>query len=168
MSVHKEETPFTHSVWLSPKLLTCPRLAQITDGQRQGRRERKKGRGFLSFQMANMHLADRKHNACVCLSVCLSVCLFVCVCAEHSGKSQTVHATWTLFTLIFVPNEDNIFQICLVLSETAAADSRIPGPHCNPLGQLHTVKVYTIHIHIHTHIPLQMLIFETDRLRMLL
>lgn len=73
MSVHKEETPFTHSVWLSPKLLTCLRLAQITDGQRQGRRERKKGRGFLSFQMANMHLADRKHNACVCLSVCLYV-----------------------------------------------------------------------------------------------
>lgn len=49
MSVHKEDPPppnpsRTPTVLLSPKLLTCLRLAQITAGEGE-----KKGRGFLSF-----------------------------------------------------------------------------------------------------------------------
>ena len=37
--IYEEETPFSFSGWLSPKLLTCLRLAQITEGEREGERE---------------------------------------------------------------------------------------------------------------------------------
>lgn len=100
MSVYKEETPCICCRWLSPKLLTCLRLAQITDGQRKGRR---KGRGFLSFQMANMHLPDKKHNVCV-QNMCsalyhISVKLYLFPICSHNmhiflhSKSQSL---WTL------------------------------------------------------------------------
>lgn len=77
-------------------------------------------------------------RVCVCLSVCMCLCRAFRQITDCACNLDFIYPNFCAQ----VPNEDNIFQMYLVLSEAAAADSLKPGPQCNPLGQPHTVKVY--------------------------
>lgn len=50
--VFKVEPPFIYCGWLSPKLLTCLRLAQITDGERKREEGEEEGEGISGAKHA--------------------------------------------------------------------------------------------------------------------
>lgn len=96
----KRGNPSPSAGWLSPKLLTCLRLAQITDGERKGRRE------GISVLSDGKHTPARQKTERVCalhvLRIPYTKASITCACVASNMSNMNVflgsesRSPWTL------------------------------------------------------------------------